>query len=84
MTDDIKLRAAIVNHSTVVCVQNENTGVKIEAYKMVDKYFMDMDTLDRLGPEWVELPRYMSTKVLMMHICIASLLLFAAVSCLGK
>lgn len=82
--NEIKRRAAIVNHSTVVCVQNKDTGVMIEAYKLVDKHLMDMDTLDKLGPEWIELPRYMSTKALMMYICAACLALFAAVSFLGK
>lgn len=83
MTDDIKLRAAIHNNSVVVCVQNEKTGEKIEAYKMIKHYF-DIETLSNLGPEWVEQPRYMSTKVLMMHLCLASLVLVLAVSCLGK
>lgn len=48
MTDDIKLRAAIHNNSIVVCVQNEKTGDKIEAYKMIKHYF-DIDTLSNLG-----------------------------------
>ena len=80
--DEIKRRAAIANHSTVVCVQNKDTGVMIEAYKLVDKHLMDMDTLDKLGPEWIEQPRYMSTKALMMYA--AGLALFVAVSFLGK
>lgn len=82
--DEIKRRAAMVNNSTVVCVQNKDTGVMIEAYKLVDKHLMDMDTLDKLGPEWIEQPRYMSTKALMMYICAAGLALFVAVSFLGK
>lgn len=82
--DEIKRRAAMVNNSTVVCVQNKDTGVMIEAYKLVDKHLMDMDTLDKLGPEWIEQPRYMSTMALMMYICAAGLALFVAVSFLGK
>lgn len=83
MSDDIKLRAAIHNNSVVVCVQNEKTGEKIEAYKMIKHYF-DMETLSNLGPEWIEQPRYISTKALMMYICAAGLALFVAVSCLWK
>ena len=82
--NEIKRRAAMVNNSTVVCVQNKDTGVMIEAYKLVDKHLMDMETLDKLGPEWIEQPRYMSIKALIMHLCLASLVLVAAVSCFGK
>lgn len=83
MTDDIKLRAAIHNNSVVVCVQNEKTGEKIEAYKMIKHYF-DIETLSNLGSEWIEQPRYISTKALMMYICAAGIALSVAVSCLWK
>lgn len=83
MNEDIKLRASIHNNSIVVLVQNEKTGDITEAYKMFND-LIDMDTLKKLGPEWIEQPRYMSTKTLMMYICAAGLALFVAVSFLGK
>lgn len=83
MTDDIKLRAAMHNNSIVVCVQNEKTGEKIEAYKMIKHYF-DMDTLSNLGPEWIEQPRYMSTKTLLMYLCGSGLALLIAISFIGR
>ena len=81
--DEIRLRAAMHNNSTVVSAQNEKTGERLEFYKLGHILF-DMDTLKSAGPEWIEQPRYMSCKALMMYLCGSSLVLLAAIYFLGE
>ena len=81
--DQIQLLAAIHNNATIVNAQNEETG-EIDQFYKLGKCLINMQTLKNAGAEWIEQPRYISRKTLLMYLCGSALALFIAVSLLGK
>lgn len=68
--EDVQLYQTIKKHGSIVTAQNEHTG-ELEHFYKIGKSLIDMETLKKADDCWIEQPRYMSLKSMMMYICCA-------------